>query len=432
MAPSMQRKANGDRELSGFEPGDSTTGLYVCAQGCAPLKCRFVSDILDAAAAALGTPADLVQRSAAARAAETGATVDEVLSSWAGGAPVAASTPPLVAEELIAEAPVVEESAATASAAVAVMEPPPIEAPAAEEHDLSAAEPEEPLEPVSLGQRVKTAVRVGAWTGAGLGLVAFFFASAFWADTTAVLPDEGPVVQADSQGVIIGIALVSILFGAIVAGFSRAAAGWSNPAMQLTGSKSATAWIGAVLGLILGVIAGVVLAGLGTEIEGSDGLIQLPVLPTLAVMLIGGAALGALSAIVPQLLGTPVAIDEGDEEELAEVRGRLGNAIGIPMVAMMLLVLLVIPFGYTLVQSSHLTSGGASIVAILTAGGILGFAALAGTKPQMKISFGDLVWAIIGLGTVLLVILAVLFYSGSEDHAEEGGTEEQAAVVQLF
>jgi len=389
-----------------------------------------VSDLLDAAAAALGAPADLVQRSAAARAAETGASVDDILSAWTGGAPVAPA--PVAAEEPVSEAPTPEEPAPEEpAAAVAVMEAPVIEAPVISE-TLTEQEPDEPLEPVSLGQRVKTAVRVGAWTGAALGLIAFFFASAFWADTAAVLLDEGPIVQVESRGVIIGIALVSILFGAVVAGFSRAAAAWSNPAMQLSGSKSSTAWIGAILGLILGVVAGVALIGMGTEIEGSEGLIQLPVLPTLAIMLIGGAVLGAITSAVPQLLGTPVAVDEGDEKELEAVRGRLGNAISIPMVSMILLVLLVVPFGYILIQSSHLTSGGASIVGILTAAGILGFAALAGTKPQMKISFGDLLWAIVGLGTVLVVILAVLFYAGADDHAEEGGSEEHAAVVQLI
>ena len=406
--------------------------LYVCAGGYAPLKCRIVSDILDAAAAALGTPADLVQRSAAARAAESGATVDEILSAWAGGAPIAPSTPapPATTAEPAAEA-VAEAVAEAPAAPVAVMEPPVIEVPIVEETQY-VPQPEEQLEPVSVGRRVKTAVRVGAWTGAGLGLIAFFFASAFWADTAAVLPDEGPIVQVNSSGVIIGIALVSILFGAIVAGFSRAAAAWTNPAMQLAGSKSSTAWIGAILGLILGVVAGVVLTGLGTQIEGSEGLIQLPVLPTVAIMLIGGAVLGAISSAVPQILGTPVAVDDRDLEEVERVRGRLSNAIGIPMMALTLLILLVVPFGYTLIQSSHLTSGGASIVGILTAAGILGFAALAGSKPEMRISFGDLLWAIVGLGTVLVVILAVLFYSGADEHAEEGGSEGHAAVVQLL
>jgi hypothetical protein len=44
---------------------------------------------LSAAAAALGVPEAIVQRSAAARAAETGMTVDEVLAAWAGGGSVA-------------------------------------------------------------------------------------------------------------------------------------------------------------------------------------------------------------------------------------------------------------------------------------------------------------------------------------------------------
>ena len=384
-----------------------------------------MSDILDAAAAALGTPSELVQRSAAARAAETGATVDEILSAWGGGAPVATTTsapapePEVLAVEAATEEPVT---------AVAVMEPAATTAPVIEQLSPES-EPEKTLEPVSVGQRIKTAVRVGAWTGAGLGLIAFFFASAFWAGSTAVLPDEGPIVQVQSRGVVIGVALVSVLFGAIVAGFSRAAASWSNPAMQLSGSKSSTPWIGATLGLILGIVAGVVLTSLGTELEGSEGLIQLPVLSTLAVMLIGGAILGAITSVVPQLLGTPVAVDESDQVEVEEVRGRLGNAIGIPMVALILLILFVVPFGYTLIQSSHLTSGGASLVGILTASGILGFAALAGSKPEMKISFGDLLWAIIGLGTVLVIILAVLFYTGAD---EEGGSEEHAAVVQLI
>jgi mono/diheme cytochrome c family protein len=53
-----------------------------------------MSELSAAAAAALGVPEPIVERSAAARAAETGMSVDEVLSVWAGGGelPVAATT----------------------------------------------------------------------------------------------------------------------------------------------------------------------------------------------------------------------------------------------------------------------------------------------------------------------------------------------------
>ncbi len=52
-----------------------------------------MSDLSAAAAAALGVPEAIVLRSAAARAAETGMSVDDVLGAWAGGGSVAAPAP---------------------------------------------------------------------------------------------------------------------------------------------------------------------------------------------------------------------------------------------------------------------------------------------------------------------------------------------------
>jgi hypothetical protein len=312
------------------------------------------------------------------------------------------------------------------------MDPPVIEVPTIVEEAIVEEEPEEPLEPVSMGRRIKTAVRFGAWTGAALGLVGFLVASAFWADTTAVIPDTGPVVAVDSTGVLIGAALVSFIFGAIVAGLSRAAAASANPAMQLSGSKNSTAWIGAVTGLIFGVVAGVLLtAGFGTEIEGDEGLTQLPVLATLAVMVVGGAILGAVTSLVPQLFGTPVAVADGDEGEVTEVKERLGQAVSIPMAAAVILLLLVLPFAYLLIQSNELTSGGAAIIAILVASGILGFAALAGGQPQMRITGGDLLVAVVGIGTVLLILVAVLLINSGEGHEESAPEGQTPAVAQI-
>ena len=384
-----------------------------------------MSDLLDAAAAALGTPKELVQRSAAARAAESGATIDDILASWGGGAPVASV-------QVAAAEPIEEPAAAEpATETIAVVDAPIIEPPP--QVVEIETEPEETLVPVGLGVRTRTSVRVGAWTGAGLGFVGFLLASAFWSQSAAFIEDTGPIVQVGSSRVLIGVVLGSVVFGAIVAGLSRAAASWVNPAMQLSSSKSSTAWTGAMLGLVLGLIAGVLLtSGIGTPIEGTDGLVQLPVLPTLTVMLIGGAVLGAITASVPQLLGTPVAIDEQDLDEVAAIKTRLGNAIGIPMAAAILLLLLVVPIGYILIQSSHLGSGGASIVAVLIAGGILGFATLAGSRPEMKISFGDFLVALAGVGTVLIIILAVLFYTGADDISEDDSGDHAGVVVRML
>jgi hypothetical protein len=98
------------------------------------------------------------------------------------------------------------------------------------------------------------------------------------------------------------------------------------------------------------------------------------------------------------------------------------------MSAAVILLVLVLPFAYLLIQSNELTSGGAAIIAILVSSGILGFAALAGSKPQMKISGGDLLVAVAGIGTVLLILIAVLLFSSNAEH-DEGGEEEQATIV---
>ena len=72
-----------------------------------------MSDLVNKVAELLNAPVDLVQRSAEARAAASGISVDDVLSSWAGGESVAASaaTAPekeAPVEEVVEEAPVKE------------------------------------------------------------------------------------------------------------------------------------------------------------------------------------------------------------------------------------------------------------------------------------------------------------------------------------
>jgi mono/diheme cytochrome c family protein len=71
-----------------------------------------MSDLVNKVAEILNAPVDLVQRSAEARAAASGVSVDDVLSSWAGGESVAASAPKEEApvQEAPKEEAVVEET----------------------------------------------------------------------------------------------------------------------------------------------------------------------------------------------------------------------------------------------------------------------------------------------------------------------------------
>jgi hypothetical protein len=390
-----------------------------------------VSDLLTAAASALNVPEPLVERSAAARATANGTSVDEVLSAWAGGAPATGTAPaPTPTEAVEPEA----EPAAAQPSPEPAPRPEPVTAPevVVPAAAIAIAEPEVVLEPIPLRRRVRTAMRVGAWTGAGLGLIGFVVAANWWA-TGATVIGEGPftpVIHVDSNGVIVGSALISLVFGAVIASLSRAAAAWANPGMQLSNSPASTAWIGALIGLLLGVVAGAALSsGFGTPVEGLEGVVQLPVLSTIEVMAIGGAFLGGLTAAVTQLLGVPVAVPEGAGHEIESMRRRLGAAFGIPLTGLLLLLVLVLPFAWALIESNHLTSGGAAVVGILTAAGILGFASLAGTKPNIRLSFGEVMVALIGIGTLLVFILAVLFARSPDEEAEAPAAEPEAAVV---
>jgi hypothetical protein len=146
-------------------------------------------------------------------------------------------------------------------------------------------------------------------------------------------------------------------------------------------------------------------------------------------MLIGGAVLGGLTAAITQGLGVPVAVPDEDGDEVQAVRHRLRSALSIPLTGLLLLLLLVLPFAWALIESNHLTSGGAAIVGILTASGILAFASLGGSRPNIKLSFGDVMVAVIGIGAILVFILAVLFARSPEEGAEEPPAETEAAAI---
>ena len=84
-----------------------------------------MSELVNKVAELLNAPVDLVQRSAEARAAASGKSVDEVLSSWAGGESIESTAP--VAETSKEEAPVAETPKEEAPVAETPKEEAPVE-----------------------------------------------------------------------------------------------------------------------------------------------------------------------------------------------------------------------------------------------------------------------------------------------------------------
>lgn len=157
-----------------------------------------MSDVA-AAAAAMNVPEELVQRSAAARAAATGASTDEVIAAWAGGAPAPASAAPPPEPETQAPAPEPEAPAAPAepetTGPMPTAEPAPVAAPA-------ASVPLPPAEPPVLQGRTEHPLLIAAGAAALLvvALLVGFLAPALPQEGNGVYSSAVPLSQAGIDG----------------------------------------------------------------------------------------------------------------------------------------------------------------------------------------------------------------------------------------
>jgi hypothetical protein len=184
------------------------------------------------------------------------------------------------------------------------------------------------------------------------------------------------------------------------------------------------------VGLVLGLAAGSVLvSAFGEPVEGSEGLVTLPVLSALIVVLLGGALLGWSIAALVQMVGVPARLAEGETLEVDTVRFRLGSAIGIPLAGIIALAVLVIPFALVLIRSNHMASGGAALLAVLVSASILGIAGISASRPGMKIKRGEFIVALGGIGIVILIVVAVFLARSEGEHEEEPPAAEAARAV---
>jgi hypothetical protein len=385
-----------------------------------------MSEYLAAAVQALSAPEAIVKRSAEARAKAGGMSVDEVLAAWAGGVTVAPTAAPPASPPPAAAATSVEAEPAPVAAPVASV-------PVAAQAPVVPRKVEEVVPPASLRSRVKLAGRIGALAGAVLGLIGALLASPWLLPGASVVGEEGsfsPAFEVNTRLFLLGSALLSMVFGLIVASLARTIPGWIDRGMALDGLARNSGWVGIGTGLVLGLVGGgVVTSAFGVPVEGVEGRVVVPVLSALVLGLVGGAALGWLTAAFVQAVSMPASVPES-ASEVAQVRSRLSAAISVPLAGLLSLVLLVVPFAIVLIRSNHMTSGGAAIIAILAAVSILAIAGLSASSPGMKISRGEFLLALTGIGVVLTIIVAVML-AQSEPHEEEAVKAPEARAFGL-
>lgn len=378
---------------------------------------RFpMSEFLAAAASTMNVPETLVERSAQARAKATGASVEEVLQAWAGGEAAPAESSPAPSEDAAAKPEPVAESApepepAASPTAEEPAAPAPIPAPAAVA--VMVADEEEPVDAVALRERASAGGKVGM----GFGILAAIFVmlfSAQWllARAGATESESGDLTFTFSVvggSLILGSGLIGAAVGALGAGFVRAVTGWRDAGMRLVSSVSGTLVAGALAGLATGVVVAAVVTGSGTPDPSDETATLVPMLPALFWTFFGWVGGGWLIGALVHAFGVPDGLEESEESEGSAVRQRLSAAFSLPVLAAVSILVLVLPAAWVFIQFP----GWAPVIAIFIAGGIIAFAGLSAARPGMRITAGEFLTAVGGIGVIVLIVVAVLTTQGA-------------------
>lgn len=365
-----------------------------------------------------GAPDHLVERSAAARADASGVEVEEVLTAWSGGEAVAAAPPPPPAEEAAPVSPVEPAS------------PPPSPAPAPEVPVAATAvleaeeeEPEETAEPVPWRQRVRLGARAGAALGVFMGLASLAAASPLVLGRLTEVTEAGTAAVEVTWTFTAAVAALWAVIGSAAALTARGAGRFLSPAYDTDGSPLGSVVIGGLTGLVLGFARGGAWYALAeTSLSGTKLLSISPW--SVLVILAADAACGAATGAVTQFFSQPRGLRGAQAEDAQAIRRRLSDSLSIPLTAGAVILIFVVALGTLLVRFPSF----APWVAILASLGILTFAGMMASRPNLRVTRNEVLVAAAGVGVVLLMITLIAAAITGDAPAEHGPAEDTHAI----
>ena len=178
--------------------------------------------------------------------------------------------------------------------------------------------------------------------------------------------------------------------------------------------------------LVLGAGLGGVLFALGEDSLSGTKLIA--VSPgTVIGLLAASALLGAVIGGAGQAMAQPAALSGAEAEEAETVKRRLFDAVLLPAASFAVIGVIAVSFGLLLLRYS----GFAPWLAMLAAAGILAFASLMSSRPNLRVTRGEVLTAAAGVGVVLLmlVLIAASMTGGGEGGESEAPAEDHALVL---
>lgn len=370
-----------------------------------------------------GAPDHLVERSAAARAAASGMDAEAVLAAWSGGEALAAP-PPSAAEEV----PAPTEPATAPEPASAPVAAPPVAAPVAPAAvmDAEEEEPEEIVEPVPWRRRVRLGARTGALLGSVLGLAALVASAPLVLGRLTQVTAAGGAAVEVTWTTVLAIGGLWTVLGGVTAAAARGAGRFLSPAYDTDDSSLGSAVIGSLTGLVLGVAQG------GTWYAMAEASLSgtklLTISPLAVVMLLASwAACGAAVGATAQFFSQPRGLRGAAAEDAQVVRRRLSDSLTIPLVSGAVILIFVVPLGILLVRFPSF----APWVAILVSVGILTFAGMMASRPNLRVTRNEVLVAAAGVGVVLLMI-TLIAAAVTGDAPAEHGPEETGHALELI
>lgn len=365
-----------------------------------------------------GAPDHLVERSAAARAAASGMDAEAVLTAWSGGEALAAPPPSVAAEE----APSPAEPAPASEPAAAPVSAPPVAAPAAaviEEEE----EPEEVAEPVPWRQRVRLGARTGALLGSVLGLAALVASAPLVLGRLTQVTESGGAAVEVTWTTVLAVGGLWAVLGGVTASAARGAGRFLSPAYDTDDSPLGSAAIGSLTGLVLGVAQGGTWYALAEASLSGTKLLSVSPLSVIT-LLASWAACGAAVGATAQFFSQPRGLRGAAAEDAQTVRRRLSDSLTIPLVSGAVILIFVVPLGMLLVRFPSF----APWVAILVSVGILTFAGMMASRPNLRVTRNEVLVAAAGVGVVLLMITLIAAAVTGDAPAEHGPEETDHAL----
>ena len=349
-----------------------------------------MSDLVNKVAEILNAPVDLVQRSAEARAAASGVSVDDVLSSWAGGESVAASAPK-------EEAPVVEEAPVET-----VVEEAPVET-------MVDYVDEDVVPPAQLGEKIFRALQYGAIYGIVAAFIQAFIVSSYLY--------EGLILEAETLNLIsnyvptqyiLNIALTTTLFAIINSVNLKKVLEKNYEGFGILTNDRESVFLGIGLGLIFGSSVGfLITSSIGVTIEAilEDDVTThlIPVMGSFWRIVLFSTLSQAIIAAIGILLGVPKGLDIYELKEANIIRNRVTGSIVIPLGAILFGGVISVLISQVFINFHDY----APLFALIISAAILLFASVMSSAPKIKITRSEVLIASAGVITLIVIIASV-------------------------